>query len=151
MLWLLVTSLLSLDVGHAPTCHLKPTLLQRARRAVHTVLMTVDLFDEHDCAPATFQGSLLGVTATIKVDLQSRRADILLRGVPVGGRVQGSGWLTNNEFEHGGVQLDEDLERALARRFVAIEGAALDRIKNVVIVNVSVPVFGVQTIELTRI
>ena len=115
------------------------------------MVMTVDLFDEHDCAPATFQGHLLGVTATVRVDLQSRRADILLRGVPVGGRVEGSGWLTNNEFEHGGVQLDDDLQKALERRFVSIEGAALDRVKNVVTVNVSVPIFGVQSIELTSI
>ena len=152
MLQLILTALLTLHLGaQPPLCHVPPSLWTRARRAVSSVLMQVDLFDEHTCARATFQGHLLGVTATITVDLKTRRADILLRGVPVGGRVEGYGWLTNSEFEHGGVQLDDELETALARRFVAIEAAALDRERNVVTVNVSVPIFGMQYIVLTRI
>jgi len=100
-----------------------------------------------------FRGGLYGVVASVALNLGTRHAEISLRGAPVGGTLSGSGWLKAEHAEaySGGVALDPDFERQLARRFVSIEHASLDREANTVTVTVIVPVFGKNVLVLKRV
>ena len=100
-----------------------------------------------------FRGGLYGVVASVALNLGTRHAEISLRGAPVGGTLSGSGWLKAEHAEaySGGVVLDPDFERQLARRFVSIEHASLDREANTVTVTVIVPVFGKNVLVLKRV
>ena len=100
-----------------------------------------------------FRGGLYGVVASVALNLGTRHAEISLRGAPVGGTITGSGWLKAEHAEaySGGVVLDADFERQLARRFVSIQHASLDRETNTVSVTVTVPVFGRNVLVLKRV
>ena len=100
-----------------------------------------------------FRGGLYGVVASVALNLGTRHAEISLRGAPVGGTLSGSGWLKAEHAEaySGGVVLDPDFERQLARRFVSIEYASLNRETNTVTVTVIVPVFGKNVLVLKRV
>lgn len=100
-----------------------------------------------------FQGGLYGVSASIALNLSTRHAEISLRGTPVGGTLSGSGWLKTEQAEaySGGVVLDPDFAKQLARRFVSIQHASLNRETNTVTVTVTVPIFGRNVLVLKRI
>ena len=100
-----------------------------------------------------FRGGMYGVVASVALNLGTRHAEISLRGAPVGGTLSGSGWLKAEHAEaySGGVVLDPDFERQLARRFVSIEYASLNRETNTVAVTVIVPVFGRHVLMLKRV
>ena len=100
-----------------------------------------------------FRGGLYGVVASVAINLGTRHAEISLRGAPVGGTLSGSGWLKAEHAESysGGVVLDPDFERQLARRFVSIEYASLNRETNTVAVTVIVPIFGRNVLVLKRV
>lgn len=101
-----------------------------------------------------FQGGMYGVIANIALNLSTRHAEISLRGAPVGGTLSGSGWLkaeNHAESYSGGVVLDPDFAKQLARRFVSIQYASLNRETNTVTVTVTVPIFGRNVLVLKRI
>lgn len=100
-----------------------------------------------------FQGGMYGVSASIALNLSTRHAEISLRGAPVGGTLSGSGWLKTEHAEaySGGVVLDPDFAKQLARRFVSIQHASLNRETNTVTVTVTVPIFGRNVLVLRRI
>ena len=96
-----------------------------------------------------FEGSFYGVSAKVDLNMRTRVADVHLNGVPLGGRISGTGWLANPEAEAGTVVLEAEFERRLRRRLVSIYSARLDRKEHTVTVSAKVPVLG--TIELVLV
>jgi len=95
-----------------------------------------------------FEGSFYGVTAKVDLNMRTRVADVCLNGVPLGGRISGTGWLKDPESEAGTVVLEAEFERRLHRRFVAIYSARLDRLRHMVVVTAKVPLLGVIELVL---
>jgi len=116
-----------------------PTFFDRIRM----VLVTDDL-----CRTRRFRGSLYGVTATVEMDLSTRKAAVELSGMVLGGGLSGIGWLNDPEVDKGSVVLDDDLAAALAWRGVRIVSASLDRETDSVSIGVTIPVLGFQRIVL---
>ena len=98
-----------------------------------------------------FEGRFYGVAARAELDMRTRIARIALRGVPLGGRIEGSGSLTDPTAEAGVVVLDPAFEAALARRFVSIDRASLDRVQQTVSVRVRIPILGEVALVLPRV
>jgi len=100
-----------------------------------------------------FRGGMYGVVASVALNLGTRHAEISLRGAPIGGSLSGSGWLKAEQADalSGGVVLDPDFEKTLARRLVSIQNASLDRETNTVTVTVTVPIFGQTVLVLKRV
>jgi len=100
-----------------------------------------------------FRGGMYGVVASVALNLGTRHAEISLRGAPIGGSLSGSGWLKAEQADalSGGVVLDPDFEKTLARRLVSIQHASLDRETNTVTVTVTVPIFGKTVLVLKRV
>jgi hypothetical protein len=95
-----------------------------------------------------FEGSFYGVTAKVDLNMRTRVADVYLNGVPLGGRISGTGWLKNPEAESGTVILEAEFERRLHRRFVSIYRAHLNRAQHTVTVSVKVPILGIIDLVL---
>lgn len=120
-----------------------PTFFDRIRM----VLVTDDL-----CRTRRFRGSLYGVTATVEMDLSTRKAAVELSGLVLGGGLSGTGWLNDpEEVDKGSVVLDDDLAAALAWRGVRIVSASLDRETDSVSIGVTIPVLGFQRIVLSGV
>jgi len=100
-----------------------------------------------------FRGSIYGVSASVALNLNTRHAEISLRGAPLGGTLVGSGWLKADQANSysGGVVLDPDFAKKLSRRFISIKEASLDKETNTVTVAVIVPIFGRNVIVLKRV
>ncbi len=97
----------------------------------------------------TFEGSFYGVSASVELNMRTRVAQVRLNGVPIGGRISGTGWLQDPESESGTVVLEPSFEARLARRYVSIHSAQLDRKGHTVTVNVKVPLLGSMSLVLT--
>jgi len=95
-----------------------------------------------------FEGSFYGVTAKVDLNMRTRVADVYLIGVPLGGRISGTGWLKEPEAESGKVVLEEKFAKRLNHRFVAIYSAHLDRQQHTVTVKVKVPILGIISLVL---
>lgn len=123
-----------------------------ARRAVGVTMAALTGDDAGLSDVRGYEGSLYGVSASVTLDFAERRADVTLWGVPIGGRVDGFGWLAAgaDALERGAVVLDEALQGKLDRRFVRVVDAALDRKADTVTVCVDVPIFGEQRLVLQR-
>lgn len=100
-----------------------------------------------------FRGGMYGVSASVALNIKSRHAVVSLRGAPVGGSLTGTGWLAVEQAHSlsGAVVLDPDFQKLLARRFVSIQHASLDRATNQVSVTVTVPIFGQTVLVLQRV
>lgn len=122
-------------------CSRAPTILDRVQMA-----LTDDV-----CRMRTFQGSLYGVTATVEMDMYSRKADVNLSGLVLGGALSGSGWLANSGTEGGTVVLNDELAAQLAWRRVSIVSASLDRESDSLTICATVPIVGFQKIVLTAV
>lgn len=116
-------------------------------------LVTMQLDAASGAADPTqhFRGSLYGVTATVALHMRTRRAEVELRGVPIGGALSGVGWLKDLDGDAGEVELDEAFAAKLAWRLVRIRSAALDRAADTVTVTIGLPVFGDQALTLARV
>lgn len=124
----------------------------RGNRPIESVRRVVMGFDTDNERTQRFTGSMYGVTANVALDLETRRARVELHGIPVGGSLVGSGWFRNPEgeaHEAGEVELDEEFRRQLAWRRVSIQAASLDG--DTVLVFVTVPLLGAQSMELSRV
>ena len=95
-----------------------------------------------------FEGTFYGVTAKVDLNMRTRVADVSLNGVPLGGRISGTGWLKNPEAESGTVVLEKEFSKRLHRRFVAIYSAHLGRSRHMVVVKAKVPLLGVIELVL---
>lgn len=122
--------------------------LRGALGAARDVVMSATRLDGFSSGVQQFQGRMLGVRARVALDMDTRKARIELLGAPMGGYVQGVGWLTDPKAEAGKVVVDREFARKLARRFVSITHAGLNRRARTVSVTVTVPVFGQQTLVL---
>jgi len=98
-----------------------------------------------------FEGSFYGVSAAVALNLNTRVAHVWLQGYPIAGTVEGEGWLKEPDKERGAVVLEPTFEARLARRFVSIQWASLDREKHTVTVHASVPVIGSVEMVLHRV
>jgi hypothetical protein len=108
------------------------------RTVASTLMRAVGVADtvEH------FAGALYGVSADVALNMNTRVAHVTLRGYPIAGTVEGDGWLKEPDKERGEVVLEPTFAARLARRFVFIQWASLDREKHTVTVHVSVPLLG---------
>ena len=144
----------ALCVQHPPPgTALLPTkaALRNALGAARDVVMSATGLDGFSSGVQQFQGRMLGVRARVTLDMDTRKARIELLGAPMGGYVQGVGWLRDPKAEAGGVVVDQEFARKLARRMVGIRHAALNRRARTVSVTVTVPVFGQQTMVLQHV
>ena len=101
-------------------------------------------------APTTFTGGLLGVSAV--ATLYESHATITLSGLPFGGSVKGDATFSNiNELTHqdGEVRINEPLLSALRRRHVSVLRVRASNPNELVVV-LSLPIFGQQSIALSR-
>jgi hypothetical protein len=98
-----------------------------------------------------FEGSFYGVSANVALNMNTRVAHVSLRGYPIAGTVEGDGWLKDSDKERGNVVLEPTFAARLARRFVYIQWASLNREKHTVTVSVSVPVIGSCELVLHRV
>jgi hypothetical protein len=103
------------------------------------------------CRTRTFQGSLYGVTATVELDLYSRKAEVQLSGLVLGGGLSGIGWLESGDSDTGTVVLNDELAAALAWRRVKIVSASLDRESDSVTICATIPILGFQKIVLAPV
>ena len=127
-----------------------------ARSAARALLAMTGLAAAADDAQAevrNFRGGIYGVVASVALDLSTRHANVTLRGVPLGGTLSGQGWLAVERANaySGVVVLDPDFRRRLQRRFVRVRSASYDPRESTVTVVVSVPVFGITNLVLTRV
>ena len=113
--------------------------------AMGRVLMQMGIPDPVE----TFEGSFYGVSASVELNMRTRVAHVRLNGVPLGGRISGTGWLKDPESESGTVVLEPDFEKRLARRYVSIYSAHLCRKHHTVTVNVKIPILGIMSLVLT--
>ncbi len=98
----------------------------------------------------TFEGHFYGVSAAVELNMRTRVAHVRLNGVPLGGRISGTGWLKDPESESGTVVLEPTFEARLKRRYVSIYSAHLDRKEHTVTVNVKIPILGIMSLVLTQ-
>ena len=97
--------------------------------------------------PPSFEGSLLGVSAKVQLFESEHYANVVLRGLPVGGLLQGTAWFS----EDGSVTLDTRFERALRVRLCKIHDVFADADRQHVEVVVRLPVFGKRSLVLQRV
>ena len=100
-------------------------------------------------SPLEYRGALLGVHAQVSLYRRRERAIITLRGMPLGGRISG---VAHFDADGVNVRLDPELNRALSKRHVKIEGAGVvDRFEKVW-VTVQLPLkLGTHKMYLTRL
>ncbi len=122
------------------TLHASPSIPPSLRSALSQLRMCSSV--------QNYTGGVFGVSAEVELNLRTRVAHVKLKGVPIGGTVEGEGWLASPTVEAGAVVLEPSFEAALRRRRIRIVRAALDRNANTVTVTASVPVIGEQRILL---
>jgi len=96
-----------------------------------------------------FEGTFYGVTAKVDLNMRTRVANVYLNGIPIGGRISGTGWLKDPEAESGTVVLEPEFAKRLDRRFVSIYSARLDREQHTVTVRAKVPILGTIALVLS--
>ena len=122
------------------TLHVSPSMPPSLRSALSQLRMCSHV--------QNYTGGVFGVSAEVELNMRTRVAHVKLQGIPIGGTVEGEGWLASPTAEAGGVVLEPSFEAALRRRRIRITRAALDRNANTVMVTASVPVLGEQRILL---
>jgi hypothetical protein len=125
------------------TLHASPSMPPSLRSALSQLRMCSHV--------QNYTGGVFGVSAEVELNLRTRVAHVKLEGIPIGGKVEGEGWLASPTAETGPVVLEPGFEAALRRRRIRITTAALDRNANTVLVTASVPVLGEQRILLRAV
>ena len=94
-----------------------------------------------------YGGGVFGVRADVQLNLSSRTARVRLRGIPIGGRVEGSAHFD----EEGQLVLSPALHTALRRRAVRIEHAGVADAMDTCWVTADLPVVGHYNITLEQL
>jgi len=89
-----------------------------------------------------YEGRFYGVRVQVELRVQSMVAMVHLTGIPVGGRVSGTGWLKHHARDKGVVVLEAGFEKRLRKRRVVIHGAALAKDGHALAVFVQLPLVG---------
>ena len=98
--------------------------------------------------PYRYEGTLLGVKANLLLFRKTERAVVTLKGIPLGGCINGVARFENDGF---GVELDKELEAALRQRHVKIEGVGAFHDYSKVFVIIKLPLgMGRYTMSLDR-
>lgn len=98
--------------------------------------------------PLKYKGGLLGVKAELLLFRKQERAVVTLKGIPLGGTISGIARFDKDGFN---VDLDPELELALNRRRVKIEGAGAFHDYSKVWVLIQLPLgLGRHTLSLDR-
>ena len=124
--------------------------LEEAIRHTHWTVMNALQMVREESPVRTYEGGLYGVSALVELNMQTREADVSLSGIVLGGTLSGTGRLESPTSESGGVVLDEDLAYSLARRYITIKHASLNRENDTVCVAAVVPLLGDIEIYLVR-
>ena len=90
---------------------------------------------------------MLGVHARVELLLEEKRALINLTGLPLGGTIEGEATFDDDH----NVVMDEQMDRALRRRLVAIVGVEPHVDFQSLRVRVVLPVFGERTLKMHRV
>ena len=133
---------------HPPSQPSQPFLEQFTQRTVGRVLMQMAGIPD---PIEYFEGHFYGVTARVALNMNTRVAHVSLKGYPIAGSVEGTGWLKDSGKEQGAVVLDPEFEARLSRRFVSIQAAELDRDRHTVTVHATVPILGTLALVLKRV
>ena len=115
----------------------------------YTIMSAVDTLIQ-DSDMRRYEGGLYGVDANVVLNMKTREATVEMSGVVLGGTLTGTGRLESSTAESGGVVLDEKLAHSLARRYITIQTASLDRERDSVCVVATVPLLGRIEIYLQR-
>jgi len=146
--WVAMTMALQLPAG-GPAIAAAAAPPPPPARSLGRILMTaVGLAEE---PMAHFEGSFYGVHARVALNMNTRLAHVSLSGIPLGGSLEGEGWLQGAGAESGPVVLRGDFQARLARRYVAISRASLDRRAKTVTVWASVPLLGEVEMVLNEV
>ena len=145
--WLAMTMALQLPAGR-PACVTAASPPSPARALGRILMTAVGMAEE---PTAHFEGSFYGVYARVALNMNTRVAHVELSGIPLGGSLEGEGWLKSAGTESGPVVLQEEFAARLARRFVEISRASLDRRAGTVTVWASVPLLGEIEMVLNEI
>tara|TARA_Y100000748_G_scaffold141366_1_gene118540 strand:+ start:141 stop:521 length:381 start_codon:yes stop_codon:yes gene_type:complete len=97
--------------------------------------------------PIAFEGGMLGVHARVELLMEEHRALINLSGLPLGGTIAGEATFDD---EHN-VVMDEQMDRALRRRLVAVVGVEPHVDFQSLRVRVTLPLLGAKTIKMYRV
>ena len=96
---------------------------------------------------AVYAGALLGVRARVRLIEAAEHAEVVLRGVPLGGTLRGRA-----SFGDGGEPvLDAALARAMQRRCCGITAVALLDDGAILRIELALPLFGRRALALKRI
>ena len=145
--WLAMTMALQLP-ANGPACVTAASPPSPARALGRILMSAVGLAEE----PTThFEGSFYGVYARVALNMNTRVAHVTLSGIPLGGSLEGEGWLKSAGTESGTVVLQDEFAARLARRYVEISRASLDRHARTVTVWASVPLLGEIEMVLNEI
>jgi len=145
--WVVMAMALQLPTG-GPACATATSPPSPARALGRILMSAVGMAEE---PMAHFEGSFYGVYASVALNTNTRVAHVTLSGIPLGGSLEGEGWLKSAGTESGPVVLQEEFAARLARRFVEISRASLDRGAKTVTVWAIVPLLGEIEMVLNEI
>lgn len=99
-----------------------PVPVAHARRLHRGLVNTAvdkmtEIFAKQHPPSEEYDGRMLGVSCHCTLNRAGRYATLELRGVPIGGRLAGTAWFM---ADGKSVQLDPELDRAVARRLITI-------------------------------
>ena len=122
-------------------------LIQLQLQLLASLLQPPNVLADAMSNPITFRGGMLGVHARVELLLEEKRALINLTGLPLGGTIEGEATFDDDH----NVVMDEQMDRALRRRLVAIVGVEPHVDFQSLRVRVVLPVFGERTLKMHRV
>jgi hypothetical protein len=145
--WVVMTMAMQIP-ARGPACATAASPPSPARALGRILMTAVGLAEE---PMAHFEGSFYGVYARVALNMNTRVAHVTLSGIPLGGSLEGEGWLKSAGTESGPVVLQEEFAARRARRGVGFSRAPRDRRAQTGTVWASVPLLGEIEMVLNEI
>jgi hypothetical protein len=102
--WVVMTMAMQIP-ARGPACATAASPPSPARALGRILMTAVGLAEE---PMAHFEGSFYGVYARVALNMNTRVAHVTLSGIPLGGSLEGEGWLKSAGTESGPVVLQEE-------------------------------------------